>query len=161
MSEVRLPDLLDPWEEQAPAVPARELAPVDRSIDALQQRVADLANELDRASRILAARIKSAGSARASYQLEHDRVLLRVQADGRRTAIDQRRALVHDELDDHLYLGAELGQALVDSARAWVRGLELQLSAAQSQLKTETALLGVDDAARATAHDRRHLRSAA
>ena len=159
MSQVRVPELLDPWEEEAPEVPARELAPVDRSIAALQQRVADLANELDRASRILAGRIKSAAADRATYQLAHDRVLLSV-ADGRRTAVDQRRALVHDQLDDCLYLDAELGQALVDSARAWVRGLELQLSAAQSQLKTETALLGVDDNARATAHDR-HLRRAA
>lgn len=142
--------LIDPWAEEPPAMPSRADV-IDLSIPALSRRVGVLSNEIDRASRILARRISAAGAARADYQLEHDRTLLRVRSEGKRTAADERRAMVHEQIDPDLFMAAEVAQAQVESARAYVRGLEAQLSAVQSQLKTQTALLAIDDGARAAA----------
>ena len=144
--------LRDPWDEQPPELPDRHDPPADLSLEGLSQKVAELANELDRASRVLAKRISTAGDTRARYQLRHDAKLVQIRADGRRTAADERKALIHEDTEiEQLYLESELRQALVESCRAWVRGLEQQLSAAQSQLKAQIALLGVDDGARAAA----------
>ena len=130
---------LAPWDEEPPEVPTAfpdEL--MDLTPTALTEKVAKLSYELDRASRVLAKRISTAARARADYELEHDRLLLQIRGDGKRTAVDERKALIHDRIDPDLYRNAELAGGLVDSARAWVRGLEQQLSAAQSMLKAVT-----------------------
>jgi hypothetical protein len=156
--------LLDPWDEPPPEIPRRLNEAEDLSPLALSARVGELSLELDRASRVLASRISRATKAKADYQCAHDKRLLaiRVELQGKRSAVDERRALVHEDPEiAQLNLASTLADGLVESARAWVYGLEKQLSAKQSQLRAAVAAETVDPALPGAAQQRADLRAAA
>ena len=134
-------EILEPWEEEPPDVPRDpqggliDLMPIQ-----LVKDINRLALELDRAGRVLAVRISRSAKARADYQIAYDKKMMEIRVEGKRTAADERRALIHDRLADELYLNAEVSQGLVDSSRAYVRSLEGQLSAKQTQLRAVTTV---------------------
>ena len=106
-------EMLDPWAEEPPAVPRRPDELVDLTPSTLSMQVGALGNENEWASRVLAMRISAAARANADYELRRDQRLLTVRADGRRTAADERLALVHEDPDvEALALSARLATGL-------------------------------------------------